>query len=655
MKRCNVIVVIGLFAAAAAGSFSHEVYGQTESTQWGNIRGIRVEGQMIRFSSSIRIVSPDWTAIARSANPQRGLSFARSGNRQTIRSSLDNVTFTEIIDDVASGIATIDINVRANSDAATGGTYFCIDLPDREFPGSDVQLMNAASSSGTVSLQPSGTNEQNEYARTTAQGVRFTSATRSFEITADDPTELVIRDDRRQRNRNIQVYLGLLPGDVMEGQTAHKTFTIKIAADIDKQPVHLSLDTSHPGRPFVGIGGNFRLQKPNTDPQVIDYCLENLDVNWGRICMRWNEWQPDEDMDPIAAAKNGNLRAPVRETMEMARRLAAMDMPVIASIWFPPDWAIYERPRVARQKGSPLNPEKMDKICKSIGDYLVYLKEAYGVEAALFSFNEAEKGINVFLSPEEHAALIKTLGQYLVSRGLSTKMLLGDIATASDYWFIQPAVDDPETYRYIGAAGFHTWGGCTDDNLAVWADTAQRLNVPLLVTEASPDGAAHQYPGLFLEPWFQLSEIDLYIRICNICQPLSIMQWQLTADYSILTGAGIFNTDGPLRPTQRFWNLKQLGTTPPGSFAMPITSDRPAISCAAFGDIARNRYSVHMVNNGATRAVTLTGLPEGVNEFRVYVTDNNRNMEESARIPVTGGTARFTLDATSYTSLFSGQ
>ena len=563
----NLMVMLVAFATFAP----EEACGQAESTQWGNIQGIRVEGQMMHFNSSIRIVNPDWTSMHQSAYPQRGLEFTRDGNRQTIQSNLDNISFTEIIDEMGSGITTVDVDIKIDSGTESAGIFFCIDLPGRDFTGSGVRIIDTPASDNTVSLLPADPEGQNEYARITASGIRFDSSARWFEIEANDRTQIIVRDDRRRGNDNIQIYLAIISGNLKEGQSAHKTFTIKVGGEIDKNPIHLSLDTGNPGSPFAGIGGNFRLQKPVTDPPVIDYCLTNLNVTWGRICMRWNEWQPDEDMDPIAAAKNGKLADPVRETMEMARRLTSMDIPVIASIWYFPDWAVYERPRAERQKGSPLNPEKMDKICKSIGDYLVYLKEVYGVEPVLFSFNEPEKGINVFLSPEEQASLIKTLGPYLISRGLSTKMLLGDVATASDYWFVQPSVEDPETYQYIGAIGIHTWGGCTDENLAIWPKAARRLNVPLIVTEASPDGAAHQYPGLFLEPWFQLREIDLYLRICNISQPLSIMQWQLTADYSILTGAGIFNTDGPLRPTQRFWNLKQLGMTTPGSFR---TTDR---------------------------------------------------------------------------------
>ena len=109
-----------------------------------------------------------------------------------------------------------------------------------------------------------------------------------------------------------------------------------------------------------------------------------------------------------------------------------------------------------------------------------------------------------------------------------------------------------------------------------------------------------------------------------------------------------------LRATRRFWNLKQLASTPPRSFSLPVACDKQAnLTCAAFGNIAEGLYSMHIVNNGATRTATLTGLPPGVEQLRLWVTDAQRGMQESDPIPVTGGKAQFSLAATSYTTVIS--
>ena len=297
----------------------------------------------------------------------------------------------------------------------------------------------------------------------------------------------------------------------------------------------------------------------------------------------------------------------------------------------------------------------MNHIKQSIADYLVFLKEKYGVEAVMFTFNESDLGIDIRQTPREHAETIKTFGAYFASRGLATKLALGDTSDANPIDFIKPALHDPEAAKYIGAVDFHSWRGCTDDILAQWRDAARELNVPLIVAEGSTDAAAYRYPQIFFEQSFALYEINLYLRILAIAQPRSILQWQLTADYSDLAGGGIFGDNGPLRPTWRFWNLKQLASTPPRSFALPVACNGPNLTCAGFGDIAGGIYTLHIVNNGATRQATLTGLPAGVKELRLWVTDSKRGMEEGARVPVADGKAEVKLDATSYTTLISAQ
>jgi hypothetical protein len=249
--------------------------------------------------------------------------------------------------------------------------------------------------------------------------------------------------------------------------------------------------------------------------------------------------------------------------------------------------------------------------------------------------------------------MIRTFGPYFASRGLATKLALGDTSDANPIDFIKPAMKDPEAVKYIGAVDFHSWRGCTDEILAQWGAAARELNVPLIVAEGSTDAAAYRYAQIFLEQSFALYEANLYTRILAIAQPKSILQWQLTADYSLLAGGGVFGDSGPLRPTQRFWNVKQLASTPPRSFALPVKCNKSNLTCAAFGDIADGLYTVHIVNNGATRPTTLTGLPAGVKELRLWVTDTQRGMQEGARVPVADGKAQFNLDAMSFVTLIS--
>ena len=270
----------------------------------------------------------------------------------------------------------------------------------------------------------------------------------------------------------------------------------------------------------------------------------------------------------------------------------------------------------------------------------------------MFSFNESDLGINIRQTGEEHAQLIKGLGAYFQQRGLHTKLLLGDNSDANTYSFIYPAMKDAGTHPYIGAISFHSWRGWETVTLQKWADAALQMNLPLIVGEGSIDAAAWNYPAIFQEQTYAIKEINLYTRLMAICQPLSILQWQLTADYSPLIGGGIFGNNDSLHPGQRFYNLKQLASVPQNVAAMPVKTSAPYISCAAQGNNPTHTYAVHLVNNGATRSAIVMGLPSAVKKVKMYVTTKDINMKESV-LPVTNGEVKLTITTESYTTLIS--
>ena len=596
MRNLNLAACVGLLASCIG-----PVYGQPETMAWGNLSGIRVDGHLFELNSSICVVEPEGK-IFQTGREKQINTYSRNGDVETVSVQADRKGWTlngkEVVEDTGRGTAKVDVQFESpHSD-----TYWCLD--PAQFSG----------------VPPAGNK---------VSSLRLTKGSTAIDIAFAEPAKV-------KGGGNSPVMIAVTP---------RNTFTIKVSGEIDHNPVAIAIDAGNPGQLFDGMGGNFRLQNPHADPGIIDYNLKNLRVAWGRVEMPWRNWQPNENTA-------GQPDERVRQAMEMARRLAEKGMPVIVSAWFPPQWAILpDRPEGTR--GNPLNPAKMDQIKKSIADYLVWLKEKFGVEAAMFTFNESDLGIDVRQTAQEHRAMIKTFGPYFASRGLATKLALGDTSDATPVDFIQPALHDPEAAKYIGAVDFHSWRGCTDEILAQWYAAARQLNVPLIVAEGSTDAAAYKYPQIFAEQQFALYEINLYLRILARAQPRSILQWQLTSDYSLLAGGGAFGDNGPVRPTRRFWNFKQLASTPERSFALPVACGSANLTCAAFGDIAGGIYAVHIVNNDASRQATLTGFPASVKELRMWITDSTRGMEEGARIPVNGGKAEVKLDATSYTTLIS--
>jgi hypothetical protein len=653
MNRIKNSPVGSLFLFLLALVLAQKSRGQAQLEAWGNLSGIRIEGQLLEFESSIRLVGKDWSFIKSTAKERQQPQYTRESNKQIVSTRIDSISFNEQVEDLSVGEVKLSLGFLSRTDTLMTGIFLSLALPVQNFSDSSVQWIEGAHA--PMGAQPP--KASNEMLRGAAGGIRLISPEEQLELRFDESTDVFVIKEESKNSRLIRIYIPLGLGQIHKGQSVQKSVVIKVSGTIDRNPIHLSLNTTLTGREFDGLGGNFRLQNPKTDSEVISYCLEGLRVAWGRVEMPWRFWQPEKISDPMDSAKAGILNPQVRKAMEMARTLNNKGIPLILSAWSAPNWAIQGRPRMRPGPdglwGNPLDPVNTGEIYKSLADYLVYLRKAYGVDIRLFSLNESDLGINIRLTAQEHADFIRGLGSYFVSRGLKTRMLLGDNSDATTYSFIYPAMEDSKTLSFVGAVSFHSWRGWDKETLGKWAGAASKLGIPLMVAEGSIDAAAWNYPAIFEESSYAMEEINLYIRLLAICQPASILQWQLTSDYSILSGGGIFGNNEPLRPTQRFWNLKQLSITPAHLLAMPLTCDRPYISCAALGNNAKRIYAIHLVNGGASRDATLVGLPKKLKSMRIYTTNKDKSMNEGPQIPVSNGEARFTLEADSFTSLVS--
>lgn len=616
-SKTTTILLLAFLASISLPAQAQNYANQTEVMAWGNLTGIRTEGELIDFETSLHVGNHH------TAKERYTTFYERVNDMQQVKTDVDKVNFLQQVTDFGKGANKIHLELSADT-TLNQSAGFCLHLDAEKY--------------GAAAIKASGKNVS-VLLKDGNQIIRDIRLTLSSAVKAK-----VVRE-----KDEILLYIPVF-NSLKKGARKSLDISMNASGQIDHSDANVQVDITNPGRSFLGFGGNFRLQNPTTDPQVIDYCLDNLRVAYGRVEMPWRQWQPEEGQS-LMDKKPEELPLHVRQSMEMAQKLQRKGMPVIVSSWFPPEWAILGGSKSYKKNGGviayKLDSSKQKQIDASLADYLVYLKKHYGVEAIMFSFNESDLGIDVLHSPEEHAEFIKSLGKEMASRGLATKMLLGDTSDANPTQFIVPAMNDKDTHPYIGAISFHSWRGCDDATLKVWADASRNLNVPLLVGEGSTDAAAWKYPQIFKESTFALYEINLYMRLCNICQPQSILQWQLTADYSMLWGGGIFGIQGKLTPTQRFWNIKQLASTPEGSFSLPVKSSKSTLNCAAFANIAKNEYCIHMVNNGAACATTLEGLPATFKEAKVYYTNAEDSMKESA-VEVKNGRIQVSLPPVSF-------
>lgn len=592
----------------------------TEVMAWSNITGVRMDGELVDFESTLRVGDPERYIEMTGRERQNNVRYHREDASQIVSIPMHGAHFTQKVTDIDH--QTVNLEWTAEADATSDeGAYFCLTF--------------------------SGDNYADAAYRIKGREISIVSATRSVSLKFDRK----VKAFTRKEGDGTTVYVTLMP-TLQKGEKSGLSAVMKTSCTRRDEKAEIALDLGKPGNSFIGFGGNFRLQNPKNDPEVISYCLDNMRVAMGRVELPWRHWHPEEAMDPTTS----ELHPHVRQSLEMAQRLERMGMPIALACWFPPQWAL--EPGSVRRSGGVaalrLDPEKKEAIYRSLCSYIRFAKERFGVEFDYFSFNESDIGIDVLHTADEHKDFIKEFGAVLASEGLPCKMFLGDNSDATTISFIKPALADPETHKYIGAVSFHSWRGCDDKTLKEWAQAAESINVPLIVGEGSTDAAAHRYPQIFNESTFALYEINLYTRICAICQPLTILQWQLTSDYSPLWGNGIFRSEGPLRPTQRFWNLRQLAMTPENSFAIPTACSEKNLNTAAFANIARGETAVHIVNNGGACKAEITGLPEDASQAIVYVTNSGQNSTAQALKPSSGVLA-LTLPAESFVTIIIKQ
>ena len=445
-------------------------FGQTEVEPWGNITGIRVGGQLMNFETSIQVVSNQFTDIQATALEKQHPKYHREGNTQIVTTRIDSFYFIEKIEEnIPASTAGVSVQYTAKKSTDSSQLYFSIAISKADFLKGKVQFLHTSQEAPS---QYAVTDIHSRQVINTT-GIIFTSAKRRLKVKLTKPLPVVLAENTNKNGGVIQVYIPLQYGSIQEDETGATSLSIEASGVVDKTSIHLHLNTKDTGRMFAGFGGNFRLQNPTTDPQVINYCLNNMRMAWARVEMPLQLWQPALNSNPIDSAKAGKLHPHVKESMEMAARLGKMGIPVIVTAWSAPRWAITGDvsygPRPDGVWGNPLDTTHRQAIYKSIADYLIYLRDEYGVEAKMFSFNESDLGINIRQTGEEHAQLIKGLGAYFVSRGLHTKLLLGDNSDANTYAFIYPSMNDPETYPYIGAISFHSWRGWEKETLQKWA------------------------------------------------------------------------------------------------------------------------------------------------------------------------------------------
>jgi hypothetical protein len=637
---------VKLVAAILCLAFTCAAGGAVEIDGWGDLRGFRIDGELMRVNTSLVMARPDWKEIAFSGHWQEKDLHHFSFSDHSVFSGViafaegGSLEYKYAISDLGDNRVRIDLTATPQSDLSLNGIYFTVSTPLAEYAAANAQLLDAApptTQSAFLASVPTATERQ--YLNGRALGVDLTAAHRRLDCRSDVPLHVTVRDTKDKQGDEVNLLFLLHPGDCKKGQEFHASFTIAESGLAGHSPATLTLDPSRLGGPFNGIGGN--LVWDVTSPISL-YNLKHLNVVSSRIGMFLTTFAPrdaaDFDSPDLSADTKQNVE--LRQSLELGRTLAARKIPIIMSLWVAPAWALSNPdPADDYAHGRIINPQKWNDLARAIGSYLLYAKRQYGFDVDLFSFNESDLGVTIKLTPEEQRDAIKRLGAYFASIGLPTRLLLGDVSNPGPANFIDATAVDPAAMRYVGAISYHSWNGGTPEQLTAWHTAAVKLGVPLLVDEGGMDPEVYHYRFIGDEPWYAFDEGALYLDVLARSQPAAILTWQLTPDFALEDIDA-----GELRPTRRFWFLKQLSeTTPAGSLHCPIIGDCPSLHAAAFYQRAGGEFVIQIINTGSSRPVTIAGIPDGIAALDCYGTDTSLAFQKVAPANVAHGTATFEI------------
>ena len=647
MKTACIVTFAALVAGAgwpaAAESAIFDRNGRMTSMFYG--------GEELGVRGRVQIPSRDGNRAAEPAAPARG--GGRAGAQTVITTEAGAARVRQTVSE-EGGRTWIDLEITADTDLDIPGVYYTLDLPRSEFAGGQATVRTASGPKSTT--LPLHKAADKEFFSGSGSEVVFAGGRDlRLAVTLDRGRAIALGDrwDRqggRVYTAAIQMHSGRLAG----GETASMKFALSLQGPPEHAPARLTVDTATRRYQLQGFGGNycFGIESP-----VSQYTLTNLKVAWARTEMSLSHWEPDEHSaapaDTAYFKQQEQVFPRLRLEMQMGKQLQDKGIPYVVSIWAIPEWAYTDPGPAPQRKGRRhLAAEKIDALVRSIGSYLLYAKEQYGAEPDLFSFNEANIGVDVTLTPEEHRDMIKRLGAQFDRLGLKTRLLLGDATgPRNTHEWALAAANDPEAMRYVKAVGFHSWGGGTPEQYKAWGDLAEWLNLPLLVTELGVDAAAYM-GGMYDSFSYGMREVRMYQELLLYARPQGTQQWEFTGDYGIVRAQRRDDGGAELTPTSRFWLVKHFtDLTPRNSDALATASDNEKVLLTAFaqGPDHGRVYTLHVANMAGTREVTIQGMPNV--EFRAVRTSENENFKELPAVRPQGGALRIEVPARSLLTL----
>jgi len=116
-----------------------KTYGQAELEPWGNLSGIRLDGQLMEFETNLTVVGKDWSDVRSTAKERQRPAYTRDGNKQMVSTRIDSLYLAETVTDSAEGVARVTVTVTSHADADMTGIYFGVRIPEPGYPNARLQ------------------------------------------------------------------------------------------------------------------------------------------------------------------------------------------------------------------------------------------------------------------------------------------------------------------------------------------------------------------------------------------------------------------------------------------------------------------------------------------------------------------------------------
>lgn len=366
-------------------------------------------------------------------------------------------------------------------------------------------------------------------------------------------------------------------------------------------------------------------------------------MNWAalqpltvRVAIDLDLWEPVNDNDdPLFLADDGfvdEVGTALHGTFLFLQEVNAQEVIISASVWRVPAWLV-ENPDDERQWIVP--PNLYAEMVESLAAWLLRARDVYGVDVDYISFNEANLGINVLLSPAEAIDLIRLAGPRFAELGLKTRWLLGDTSNMAENVSYASAIWAAEDIRqYLGPLSFHSWDADTgDETLLGIGEFANQNGLEVWCGEGGWNAQMWQSPRMFPMYSHALSLGAVYARSLKMTRATNLLYWEMMGqDYPLNDG------EKPYPSLVFLTRLKQA--FPPGSQVVGTGPDRTQMKYVAAA--SERGIAILIVNRSLKEDILVSGLPEG--DYQVFRTASQQIDERVTDVVVTKDPLRLSIE-----------